>query len=105
MFTPIQSATALFMPPTVNRFLLAWAPAWEELGERWLQTFAGVIMIEASKQVYGAVPVNAERKCRRVYMPIPGLFANPCSAKRSLAHRRYSQASAADLKGACGRAG
>ena len=72
MFTPIQSATALFMPPTVNRFLLAWAPAWEELGERWLQTFAGVIMIEASKQVYGAVPVNAERKRRRVYMPIPG---------------------------------
>lgn len=73
MFTPIQQASALFMPPTISRFMLAWAPAWEELGERWFTTFAGVIMIEASKQVYGAVPVHAEKKRRRVYMPLPGI--------------------------------
>jgi SAM-dependent methyltransferase len=72
MFTPMLSTAALLMPPTSSRFMLAWAPAWEELGERWLQTFAGVVMIEASKQVYGAVPVSGERKRRRVYMPIPG---------------------------------
>jgi len=72
MFTPIQSTAALLMPPTTNRFMLAWAPAWEELGERLLETFAGVVMIEASKQVYGAVPVGDARKRRRVYMPIPG---------------------------------
>ncbi|HEY6335938.1 MAG TPA: methyltransferase domain-containing protein [Alphaproteobacteria bacterium] len=72
MFTPIQSTAALLMPPTTSRFAQAWAPAWEELGERWLQTFAGVVMIEASKQVYGAVPVSGARKRRRVYVPIPG---------------------------------
>lgn len=72
MFTPIQSAAALFMPPTEKRLLIAWAPAWEEVGERWFQTFAGVVMIEAAKQVYGAVPAQAARKRRRVYMPVPG---------------------------------
>jgi SAM-dependent methyltransferase len=72
MFTPIQTAGALYMPPASRRFLLAWAPAWEELGERWFQTFAGVVMIEATKQVYGAVPVEPVRKRRRVYMPVPG---------------------------------
>jgi SAM-dependent methyltransferase len=71
MFTPIQSATALYMPPTSSRLLLAWAPAWEKVGERWFQTFAGVIMFEATKQVYGAIPVRPERKRRRVYVPVP----------------------------------
>ncbi|MFI4985960.1 MAG: class I SAM-dependent methyltransferase [Alphaproteobacteria bacterium] len=72
MFAPIQSASALFMPPTERRFLLAWAPAWERVGERWLESFAGVIMIEASKQIYGGALAHAERKRRRVYLPIPG---------------------------------
>lgn len=72
MFTPIQQASALFMPPVASRFMLTWAPAWEGVGERWLQSFAGVVMIEASKQVYGAVPARDEKKRRRVYMPIPG---------------------------------
>jgi SAM-dependent methyltransferase len=72
MFTPMQSASALFMPPTRRRFLLAWAPAWEGVGERWLQSFAGVVMIEASKQIYGGALAHAERKRRRVYLPIPG---------------------------------
>jgi SAM-dependent methyltransferase len=72
MFTPMQQAAALFMPPTTSRFMLAWAPAWEEVGERWFPTFAGVVMIEASKQVYGALPTHGERKRRRVYMPVPG---------------------------------
>ena len=72
MFTPIQSAAALFMPPSESGLLIAWAPAWEEVGERWFQTFAGVVMIEAAKQVYGAVPAQSARKRRRVYMPVPG---------------------------------
>ena len=72
MFTPIQSASALFMPPTHRRFLLAWAPAWEGVGERRLESFAGVVMIEASKQIYGGALAHAERKRRRVYLPIPG---------------------------------
>ena len=72
MFTPIQSATALFMPPVRSRFLIAWAPAWEGLGERRLESFAGVVMIEASKQLYGGALAHAERKRRRVYLPIPG---------------------------------
>ncbi|HLI12251.1 MAG TPA: methyltransferase domain-containing protein [Alphaproteobacteria bacterium] len=71
MFTPMQSAAALLMPPTESRFLLAWAPAWEELGERWLQTFAGVVMIEAAKQIYAGALARNERR-RRTYIALPG---------------------------------
>ena len=73
MFTPIQQTSALFMPPTASRLLLAWAPAWEDLGERRFTTFAGVVIVEASKQVYGAMPLKAEKNRRRVYMPLTGL--------------------------------
>ncbi len=72
LFTPVQSAVALFMPPTARRFLLAWAPAWEGVGERRLETFAGVVMIEAAKQIYGGALARPERRRRRVYLPIPG---------------------------------
>jgi len=72
MFTPIQSASALFMPPTKSRLLLAWAPAWEGVGERRFETFAGVIMIEATKQIYAAALARGERKRKRVYLPVPG---------------------------------
>jgi SAM-dependent methyltransferase len=71
MFTPLQSATALFVPPAKSRMLLASALAWERVGERWLQTFAGVNLVEASKQVH-AVSLPMERaKRRRVYAVAP----------------------------------
>src|SRR6267142_725600 len=45
MFTPVQSATALFIPPVRTRMMLGSAAAWEKLGERWFTRFAGVAMI------------------------------------------------------------
>jgi SAM-dependent methyltransferase len=52
LFVPERSARALYMPPVRSRFLLGTAPAWEKLGERWLSNFAGVTMVEATKQIY-----------------------------------------------------
>lgn len=72
-FTPERSAGALFVPPTASRFLLRSAPVWERLGEMWFRTFAGVVVVEATKQIYAAKPAVERRKQRRhVLVPMPG---------------------------------
>jgi len=71
MFTPVNTSTALFMPPFQSRFVLRAAPFWENLGRRWFPTFAGVVLVEASKQIYGGSRVEAKVKARR-YVPVPG---------------------------------
>jgi SAM-dependent methyltransferase len=69
MFTPVQSATALFIPPVRMRMMLGSAAAWEKLGERWFTRFAGVAIIEASKQIY-ARPTAKKARRQRVYVPV-----------------------------------
>ena len=71
LFTPVGSDTALYIPPVRKRMILRSASAWERVGKRWFPTFAGVVLIEATKQIY-AKP-NAVRAPRRrlVYTPAP----------------------------------
>ncbi|HEV2162136.1 MAG TPA: methyltransferase domain-containing protein [Stellaceae bacterium] len=72
-FTPERGAGALFVPPTASRFLLRSAPVWERLGEMWFRTFAGVVVVEATKQIYAAKPaVERLKQRRRVLVPMPG---------------------------------
>jgi len=68
-FTPVASASALYIPPTESRMVLSAAGAWENLGERWFNSFAGVTMVEATKQIYAKS--QPERRSRRqlVYKP------------------------------------
>jgi len=67
MFTPISTSAALYMPPGRSRMLLHSANAWEKLGQRWFKAVGGVVMIEASKQIYAATPgLEVARKRRRV---------------------------------------
>ena len=69
LFTPIDTETALFVPPSRDRMVLRSAAAWERLGKRWFPTFAGVVLIEAAKQIY-AKPAAARAPRRRlVYAP------------------------------------
>src|SRR5277367_632124 len=69
LFTPVATGTALFVPPSRGRMMLRSARAWERVGARWFPTFAGVIMVEATKQIY-AKPVAARAPKRRlVYKP------------------------------------
>ena len=56
MFSPLQSTSALYIPPSASRTMLRFAGAWEGLGDRWGLPFAGVLVVEASKQVYAAHP-------------------------------------------------
>src|SRR6266481_7696852 len=70
-FTPIGSDTALFIPPVRKRMILRSASAWERVGKRWFSTFAGVVLIEATKQIY-AKPIAVRTPRRRlVYTPAP----------------------------------
>jgi len=72
-FTPERSAGALFVPPTASRFLLRSARLCERIGEMWFGTFAGVVVVEATKQIYAAKPkVERLRERRRVLLPVSG---------------------------------
>jgi SAM-dependent methyltransferase len=74
MYTPLQTAAALFMPPFQSRFVLRSAPAWEQIGERWFPTFAGVLMVEAAKQIYAGSVLREHAGKARAYLPMPQGF-------------------------------
>lgn len=77
MFTPMETHTALFVPPLRSRMVLSSARAWETAGRNWFPAFAGVVMIEASKQIYAGSPVAAESKRGRAYLPLPQRKTTP----------------------------
>ena len=70
LFTPVAQTTALFLPPTTSRMLLRSAPAVEELGRRWFETFAGVNIVEAAKQIYAGSGLREGKAKRRAYLPV-----------------------------------
>jgi len=70
-FTPERSAPALFIPPTVSRVILRSAAAWEKIGERWFTTFSGVVLVEATKEIYAKTSATRKVERRRVYLPMP----------------------------------
>ncbi len=83
MFSPLQAATALYLPPSASRMTLRVAGAWERVGDQWGLPFAGVVLVEADKQVYAAKPERAALGYReRAYRAIMG-GAEP-------AHRRVA---------------
>jgi SAM-dependent methyltransferase len=69
LFTPVGTDTALFVPPSRDRMVLRSAPAWERLGKRWFPTFAGVVLIEAAKQIYAKPTAARPARRRLVYAP------------------------------------
>ena len=77
MFLPTKAQGALYLPPSRRRFILRAAGAWETVGVRWFQTFSGVIMVEAGKQIYAVSP---ERPRRRARLRVPALL--PTGATR-----------------------
>jgi len=74
MFAPLQSETALFMPPFRRRVILRSAFAWEEIGHRLFKTFAGVLMVEAAKQIYAGSPLVTAKASARGYLSLPQGF-------------------------------
>lgn len=69
MFSPAGWVTALYMPPFNLRFLRRSAPAWERAGALLTPGFAGVLIVEATKQVYQPIPARCERRFAPVLRP------------------------------------
>jgi SAM-dependent methyltransferase len=78
MFQPEGWQYALYMPPFNWRVLMRWPTFWERLGLVLWPTFSGVIIVEATKQVYAAMPTREmERATRRRIVPVPAAAVTP----------------------------
>ncbi len=71
LFQPEDWQYALYMPPFSWRVLLKWPVFWERLGLVLWPAFSGVIMAEATKQIYAALPVKEVRTRSRRVVPVP----------------------------------
>jgi SAM-dependent methyltransferase len=61
-FTPIGWSEALYVPPISRGWFLRTAPAWERTGATISAPFAGVHIVEATKQVYRPIQTPARRE-------------------------------------------
>ena len=61
-FTPIGWSEALYVPPIARGRFLRSAVAWERTGSTISAPFAGVHIVEATKQVYRAIPARREKR-------------------------------------------
>ncbi|HMN71846.1 MAG TPA: class I SAM-dependent methyltransferase [Rhodoblastus sp.] len=68
LFSPIHWGEALYAAPFQRRFLLRLAPILEKIGARLSLPGAGVLVVEATKQLYR--PVGLRRAARRP-LPLP----------------------------------
>jgi SAM-dependent methyltransferase len=79
-FTPTGWGEALYVPPISRNWFLRSAIAWERTGSTLSAPFAGVHIVEATKQVYRAIPARREKRrlvpsLQPVLAPSPGAAA------------------------------
>jgi SAM-dependent methyltransferase len=60
-FTPTAWGEALYVPPIEQRWFLRSAVAWERTGATVSAPFAGVHLVEATKQVYRTLPARRKK--------------------------------------------
>ncbi len=73
-FAPENWAEALYVPPLKRKLFMRSAPAWERVGSGLSLPFAGVHVIDATKQFYRRAPLRATRRSfafRPVLLPQP----------------------------------
>lgn len=75
-FSPVGWSEALYMPPFARGWFMCSAIAWERAGATISAPFAGVHIVEATKQVYRVIPSRSE-KSRLVPALGPALAPSP----------------------------
>ncbi len=80
-FTPNGWDEALYVPPIGRGWFLRSAVAWERTGATLSAPFAGVHIVEATKQVYRAIPARREKR-KLVPALQPALAPSPGGAAR-----------------------
>jgi SAM-dependent methyltransferase len=82
-FTPTGWGEALYVPPIARGWFLRSGIAWERTGASLSAPFAGVHIVEASKQVYRPLLVRREkRRFVPALKPAPALAPSPGGAAR-----------------------
>ena len=82
MFTPLQFANSIYFPPFGARQLLRDGLRWEAVGSRVWPRFSGVVIAEATKQVYALAPDGgARRRVRARPVLVPGGAVTPRASK------------------------
>lgn len=72
LFAPQKTGFALFVPPFRSKLLLKTAVAWERIGLRLAQRFAGAVVMLAEKQIYAASTNPARIMAKRpAYAHLP----------------------------------
>lgn len=82
LFMPQRFSNALFVPPVDLGIVLSAANAWERAGRKAFSTFSGVLLAEATKQVYAQTAVT-ERAKRRILVPLPDVISKASRARPS----------------------
>jgi SAM-dependent methyltransferase len=72
MLRVVRRDVALFCPPLGWRALLRGAGAWERAGRRFASRLGGVVIIEAIKDMYAAIPAGEAVPARRVVVAAEG---------------------------------
>lgn len=75
MFMPLDTHPALFVPPVGSRLFQSSAPAWENIGSRWFPAASGLIIMEATKQIYAGTPEI--KGAKKLYIPARQKGAGP----------------------------
>ena len=80
-FTPTGWGEALYVPPVQRNWFLRSAVAWEQTGATISAPFAGVHIVEATKQIYRAIPAPRREKRRLVPALKPVLAPAPAQPR------------------------
>ena len=70
MFTPTNTRWAICFPPVRSQLILSAAPTIEKISSSVLSNFAGVIIVEAVKQIYAGQPLSTSQQ-RQSILAVP----------------------------------
>lgn len=82
MFTPLDWTHALYMPPFNLNILMRSAIAWERLGTLFWPAFSGVLIVEATKQIYASSGKAKAQRVRARLSPVPAGAVAPRTRAR-----------------------
>jgi len=80
LFSPLEWTSALYMPPLNREWAVRWATVFERMGARLWPGFAGVIIVEARKELMGALPKAVPAKGKRE--PVPASLSPRVPSRR-----------------------
>jgi hypothetical protein len=88
----MEWTSALYMPPLNRAWAVRWATVFERMGARLWPGFAGVIIVEARKELMGALPKAVPVRGRRQPVPAtsPSVALRSCRGNRAIREPRCS---------------